>query len=61
MCELKVIIENDIKFENVIYAKTIGNKVIVSDILGKTMDFENYKIMEVDIGKEQLTLSPIIQ
>jgi len=59
MCELKVIIENEVKFENVIYAKSIENRVIVKDILGKSKEFENYKITEVDINKEQLTLSPM--
>ncbi len=59
MCELKVIVGNAIKFENVIYAKSIGNIVVVKDILGKSREFKNYKIAEVDIGKEQLALSPL--
>jgi predicted RNA-binding protein len=59
MCELKVIIENKIEFENVIYAKSIENSVVVKDILGKSKEFKNYKITEVDISKEHLTLSPI--
>lgn len=59
MCELKVIIGNETEFENVIYAKSIGNRVVVNDILGKSREFTNYKIMEVDINKEQLILSPI--
>ena len=59
MCELKAIIKNKVEFDNVIYAKTIENKVIVKDILGKSKEFKNYKITEVDINKEQLILSPI--
>jgi predicted RNA-binding protein len=59
MCELKVVIENEVEFENVIYAKSIENRVVVKDILGKPMEFKNYKITEVDINKEQLILSPI--
>ena len=59
MCELKVIIENEVKFENVVYAKTIENNVMVSDIFGKSMEFKNCQIREVDIGREQLILSPI--
>ena len=59
MCELKVIIENEVKFENMIYAKFIANKVIVSDILGKSREFENCQILEVNIGKEQLILSSV--
>jgi predicted RNA-binding protein len=59
MCELKVIIGNEVELENVIYAKSIENKVVVKDILGNTKEFENYKIAEVDISKEQLLLSSI--
>jgi predicted RNA-binding protein len=59
MCELKVIVGNEVEFENVIYAKSIDNKVVVKDILGKSREFENYKIKEVNINKEQLILSPI--
>jgi predicted RNA-binding protein len=59
MCELKVVIENVVEFENVVYAKSIENRVVVKDILGKPKEFKNYKITEVDINKEQLTLSPI--
>lgn len=59
MCELKAIIENKVEFDSVIYAKTIENRVIVKDILGKSKEFKNYEITEVDINKEQLILSPI--
>jgi predicted RNA-binding protein len=59
MCELKVIIGNEVEFENVIYAKSIENRVVVKDILGKSKEFKDYKITEVDISKEQLILSPI--
>jgi len=59
MCELKVIIEKEVAFENVIYAKSIGNSVVVKDILGKSMEFKNHTITEVNITKEQLVLSPM--
>ncbi len=59
MCELKVIVEKEIAFENVIYAKSIGNRVVVKDILGKSMEFKNHTITEVNITKEQLVLSPM--
>ena len=59
MCELKVIIKNEVEFENVIYAKSIENRVVVKDILGKSREFKNYKITEVNINKEQLILSPM--
>jgi len=58
MCELKVIVENEVAFENVIYAKATGNKVVVRDVLGKSREFKNHQITEVNISKEQLVLSP---
>jgi predicted RNA-binding protein len=59
MCELKVIIDEKQVFENAIYAKETGNNVVVKDILGKTMEFENHSIVEVNIAMEQLKLSEI--
>jgi predicted RNA-binding protein len=58
MCELKVIVEKEVAFENAIYAKAIENKVVVKDVLGKSMEFKNHQITEVNITKEQLVLSP---
>jgi len=57
MCELKVIIEGKVVFENVIYAKNIGDRVLLKDILGKTMEFKNHTITEVNITNESLTLT----
>jgi predicted RNA-binding protein len=58
MCELKVVVNNTLVFENAIYAKETGNKVVVKDILGKTKEFQNHTITEVNITNEQLTLTP---
>ena len=59
MCELKVIVEKEVAFENVIYAKSIENRVVVKDVLGKSMEFKNHTITEVDVNNERLVLSPI--
>jgi len=59
MCELKVIVEKEVAFENVIYAKAVENRVVVKDVLGKSMEFKNHMITEIDISKEQLVLSSI--
>ena len=58
MCELKVIIDEAVVFENAVYAKTVKNKVIVKDILGNSMTFKNHTITEVNITKVLLVLSP---
>ncbi len=58
MCELKVIIDKSIVFENVIYAKTVENKVIVKDIMGNSKTFKNHTITEINIPKVLLVLSP---
>ena len=59
MCELKVVVNEKQVFENAIYAKETGNNVVVKDILGKSMEFKNHSIVEVNIAKEQLTLSQL--
>jgi predicted RNA-binding protein len=57
MCELKVVIDQKLVFENAIYATTTGNSVVVKDIMGKSKEFKNHTITEVNITKEQLVLS----
>lgn len=59
MCELKVMIKTDLVFENAVYAAIAGNDVVVRDIMGKSKEFKNHTITEVNIAKEQLILSPI--
>ena len=61
MCELKVIIDKALVFENAVYATTTGNSVVVKDIMGKSKEFKNHTITEVNITKEQLLLSPKTQ
>ena len=61
MCELKVILGNAVVFENAVYATTTRNSVVVKDIMGKSKEFKNHTITEVNITKEQLLLSPKTQ
>ncbi|MFC1488003.1 CooT family nickel-binding protein [Thermoproteota archaeon] len=58
MCELKIVVDEAVVFENVVYAINVENKVVVKDILGNSKEFENHVITEVNIPKEQLILSP---
>ena len=37
----------------------IENRVIVKDIMGRSREFENSKITEINVTKELLILSPI--
>ena len=57
MCELKVVINQNVVFENVVYAATTGNSVLVKDIMGKSKEFKSHTIKEVNITTEQLVLS----
>jgi len=58
MCELKVVIDEAVVFENVVYAKTVENNVVVKDIMGNSKTFKNHIITEVNIPKVLLVLSP---
>ncbi len=59
MCELKVVVKDEVMFENAIYAKVEGTKVTVRDVLGVTKVFTGCEISEVDINKERLLLRQI--
>jgi predicted RNA-binding protein len=57
MCEFNVILNGKTVFKDVVYAKMDGNKIIVKDVLGKAKEFDNCKIMEVDVNSTRLVLS----
>ena len=57
MCEFKVILNGKTVFKDVVYPKMDGNKIIVKDVLGKAKEFDNCKIMEVDVNSTRLVLS----
>jgi len=59
MCEFTVILDGGIVFKDAVYAKTKSNNVIVKDVLGKSKEFENCKIIEVDVNSTRLVLSSI--
>ncbi|MCL2475603.1 CooT family nickel-binding protein [Candidatus Bathycorpusculum sp.] len=59
MCEFNVILNDQIQMRDVIYAKKEENKVIVKDILGKTMEFAGCKIIEVDVPNARLILAQV--
>jgi len=59
MCEFTVILDGKTVFKDVVYAKLDKNKVVVKDVLGKSKEFQNCKITEVDVNLTRLALSSI--
>jgi predicted RNA-binding protein len=59
MCELNVFLNGEIIFKDAIYAKADGSKVIIKNMLGDSKEFENCKIVEVNINSVSLILSHI--
>jgi predicted RNA-binding protein len=57
MCEFKTTLDGENVFNDVVYAKVEGDKVILRDILGVTKEFSNCKIIEVDVTLTRLILS----
>lgn len=57
MCEFKVILDREVVFKDVVYAKMEGNNIIVKDVLGDSKEFKNCKIIEVDVNSTSLILS----
>jgi predicted RNA-binding protein len=56
MCEFNVILNGKIQFKDVIYTKVDGNNVTVKNILGEAKEFNNCKIVEVDVNTARLVL-----
>jgi predicted RNA-binding protein len=56
MCEFNVIIDGEKIYQNVVYAKHEGNTVKVKSILGEQKEFDNCKIIEVDVNNAKLVL-----
>ncbi len=57
MCEFNVILDGKTVFEDVVHAKTESNNTIVKDVLGRSKEFRNCKIIEVDVNSTRLVLS----
>ncbi len=57
MCEFKVVLDGKVVFEEAIYAKDDGEKIVVKDILGDLREFEKCRIVEVDVNNTRLVLS----
>jgi len=59
MCEFKVVVDGEVVFEDAIYAKKDGDRVIVRDIVGESREFKGHEILEVDVKSTRLVLSPM--
>jgi predicted RNA-binding protein len=59
MCEFKVILEGNTVFKDAVYAKVDGTNVIVKDILGDLEEFNNCRIIEINVNTQRLILSRI--
>jgi predicted RNA-binding protein len=57
MCEFNVILNGEIVFKDVVYAKNEGSNVVVKSVLGETRQFENCKIAEVNVNTTKLFLT----
>jgi len=54
-----VILEANTVFKDAVYAKVDGANVIVKDILGDLEEFNNCRIIEVNVNAQRLILSRI--
>lgn len=56
MCEFKVFLDGELVFEDVVYARSEGNRVVLTNVLGVSKVVEGCAIVEVDVSKERLVL-----
>jgi predicted RNA-binding protein len=59
MCEFNVILNGKVQFKEVIYVKVEGDKVTAKNILGEAKEFENCRIIEVDVSSTRLVLASL--
>jgi len=59
MCEFNIILDGEILFKDVVYAKTEGTNVIVKNVLGEAREFKNCKITEVNVSMTRLILTAV--
>ena len=59
MCEFNVILDGEKIYQDVIYAKDEKNTITVKTILGESKQFENCKILEVDVNNAKLVLKKL--
>ena len=59
MCEFNVILNGEKIYQDVVYAKDEKNTITVKTILGESKQFENCKILEVDVNNAKLVLEKI--
>ncbi len=57
ICEFTVFLDGEKVSEDVIYAKAIGDRVSVRDVLGRSKHIGNVKIVEVNVNSEKLVLA----
>lgn len=57
MCEFKAYLDGKLVFEEVHRARTKGKGVILIDVLGRSKELEDCRIVEVDVPDETLRLS----
>jgi len=61
MCEFNVLLDGEVVFREVIYAKADENKVVLKDVLGASKVLKGCRIVEIDVGSERLVLSLVEQ
>lgn len=57
MCEYKVFLDGDLVFDEVIYAKADGDRVLLRNVIGETKVVENCRIIEVNVGETKIVLA----
>lgn len=57
MCEYKVYLEGELVFEDVIYARDLGGRILLRNVAGLTKVVENCRILEVNVEETKILLA----
>jgi predicted RNA-binding protein len=59
MCEFKVFLDGEKVFEDAVYLKVIEDCICLKDVLGRSKEIRNSRIIEVDVNSERLVIARI--
>jgi predicted RNA-binding protein len=57
MCEFRVILDGEKVFEDAIYVKDDGQRLLVRDVLGQSKVFLGCRVGEISVEREELMIA----
>jgi predicted RNA-binding protein len=59
MCEFRVILDGERVFEDAVYVKDDGQRLLVRDVLGQSREFTDCRVLEISVEREELIIGRV--